>query len=108
MTDFRTRYGPTALITGAARGIGAGFARVLAERGFDLVLTDIDAEGIERTAAEIAANHSSSVSTVALDMTDRAAPEGLADFTSGRDVGLVIINHLFPGGSWQVLDTELG
>jgi len=108
MTDFRTRYGPTALITGAARGIGAGFARILAGRGFDLVLTDIDAEGIDRTAAVIAATHSSSVSTVALDMTERAAPQELADSTRGRDIGLVIINHLFPGGSWQVLDSELG
>jgi short-subunit dehydrogenase len=49
MTGFGKLYGPAAVITGAAGGIGAGFARVLGSRGFDLVLTDINADGLQRT-----------------------------------------------------------
>src|ERR1700757_763291 len=92
MTGFGKLYGPTAVITGAAGGIGAGFARVLGSRGFDLVLTDINADGLQRTADDLSAQHSHAVSTVVLDMTDPTAPQSLADFSSEHDIGLVIVN----------------
>lgn len=44
-----------AIITGAASGIGQATAIALARRGAALWLTDIDATGLERTAAEIRA-----------------------------------------------------
>ena len=39
------------LVTGAAGALGAASARVLAERGARLVLTDLDAAGLEKVAA---------------------------------------------------------
>ncbi|GAC1341428.1 MAG: SDR family oxidoreductase [Beijerinckiaceae bacterium] len=42
--------GKVALITGAARGFGAGIAEVFAREGARLVLTDIDGESVAKTA----------------------------------------------------------
>jgi len=47
--------GKVGLITGAASGIGAACARVLAREGAKLVLTDLDREGGERVAVETGA-----------------------------------------------------
>ncbi|MEV7430254.1 MULTISPECIES: SDR family oxidoreductase [unclassified Nocardioides] len=43
------------VVTGAARGIGRGIAELMVARGHRVVVTDIDAEGAARTAAEIGA-----------------------------------------------------
>lgn len=45
--------GKVAIVTGAAQGIGAEVARLLARRGAITVLADIDAAGAERAAAAI-------------------------------------------------------
>jgi len=42
-------------VTGAARGIGRGIAARMVERGYAVVVTDVDGEGARRTAEEIGA-----------------------------------------------------
>ncbi|MBF0464540.1 MAG: 3-oxoacyl-[acyl-carrier-protein] reductase [Nitrospirae bacterium] len=43
-----------ALITGSARGIGKAIAEVLAQRGANVVISDVNLEEAQKTAAEIA------------------------------------------------------
>jgi NAD(P)-dependent dehydrogenase (short-subunit alcohol dehydrogenase family) len=69
-----------AVITGAAQGIGAAIATAFARFGADVAICDRDAEGLERTAAEVAAAGRRS-DTVLLDVRDgdavRAWVEGI-------------------------------
>jgi NAD(P)-dependent dehydrogenase (short-subunit alcohol dehydrogenase family) len=47
--------GRVAVISGAASGLGRASSLALAEHGADLVLADLNGEGLARTAAEVAA-----------------------------------------------------
>jgi NAD(P)-dependent dehydrogenase (short-subunit alcohol dehydrogenase family) len=47
--------GKAALVTGAASGIGAAVARLLAARGASMMVADLDADGAASVAAEIVA-----------------------------------------------------
>ncbi len=72
--------GATAVVTGAASGIGAAVAHALAERGTDVVLLDRDAEGLASVAAELRAFHRGrTVETHVVDVSDDAALEAVAD-----------------------------
>jgi short-subunit dehydrogenase len=59
----------TALITGASSGLGAEFARQLAQRGADLVLVARDREALESAAAQLRENHAVGVEVLAADLT---------------------------------------
>jgi hypothetical protein len=63
---------PTALVTGAGRGLGAAFAARLARDGHDLVLVDRDPSGVERVAAS-ARQLGRTVEVMVADLTDRQA-----------------------------------
>lgn len=69
-----TEQRQTALVTGAAGGIGLAIARRLAEDGFHVLMTDLDAERLEQAAAGIDVG---SVETIAADLGDAKAREAL-------------------------------
>jgi NAD(P)-dependent dehydrogenase (short-subunit alcohol dehydrogenase family) len=62
--------GKTALVTGAARGIGFATARALVGRGASVLIADLDAEKAIAAAAQI---HDTRASGIAADVTDRGA-----------------------------------
>jgi 3-oxoacyl-[acyl-carrier protein] reductase len=71
--------GQTAIVTGAATGIGEAIARRLAQAGAIVALVDIDAAGAQRTAADMGHGAFAVEADVSdADATDRAAGEVLA------------------------------
>ncbi|WP_298584786.1 SDR family oxidoreductase [uncultured Kocuria sp.] len=71
--------GATAVLTGAASGIGEQLAHGLAARGTHLVLLDRDAAGLETVAGAIRAGHPDlPVRTVVADLAELSALPGVA------------------------------
>lgn len=72
--------GATAVITGAASGIGEALAHGLARRGSDLVLLDRDAGRLDTVVAAIRAAHPDRrVHTYVVDLADSAATARVAE-----------------------------
>jgi len=69
----------TAVLTGAASGIGEQLAYALADRGSALVLVDRDREGLERVARAAQGKTGRPMTTYVVDLADDAATHALAD-----------------------------
>jgi len=87
---FRERYGPWALVAGAAVGLGAEYARQLADRGVNLVLLDRDDAALAATAARLR-----SAVEVVPHAVDLARPDliaAIAPAVAGKEIGLLVYN----------------
>ena len=72
--------GATAVVTGAAGGIGRATACELSMRGANLVLLDRDEVGLASIAGELRASRADrAVTTYAVDLSDRAAALSAAE-----------------------------
>jgi len=88
---------PLALITGASSGIGRAFAKIFAQRGFNLILCARREDKLNELAAELAPLCEAHV--VALDLTKGKGPQKL--FAAASEIGPVdtLINNA--GAAYQ-------
>jgi 3-oxoacyl-[acyl-carrier protein] reductase len=70
--------GRVAVVTGAAQGIGAGYATALAERGATVVVADLNLDGAENVAAAIT-DKGLDAAALRVDVSDRASTLELAE-----------------------------
>ena len=90
--------GRTALVTGASSGLGTAFARALAARGSNLIVTARRKENLDALAKELADKHGVTVDVVVLDLSEPGSPEKLWDATEGAGKNVdVLVNNA--GGS---------
>jgi short-subunit dehydrogenase len=100
--------GRTAVVTGAASGIGRAIAVSLARRGCHLALADIDEDGMAGTAQLIRGN-GVRVSQHRLDVADRIAVAEFPDIVATEHGGVdVLVNNagVAVGGTFEQVSDE--
>ena len=93
--DFNAK---TAIVTGAASGIGAAIARDLAKFGATVILADTDDDGMASVASEIEVSGGTCLTHVT-DTSDAAQVQALVAFAAKQTGGLhLLVNNAGIGG----------
>ena len=89
---WKEKYGEWALVTGASSGLGADFARQLAEKGMNIILVARRVHNMEEIAREIEENHAIKTLVIGQDLTEPDAVEIIKEKVGGREVGVLVNN----------------
>jgi len=92
LTDFRTRYGPWALVAGASAGLGAEFATQLAAKGLNLVLIARRKELLDKLGVQLVNDYAVEVRALQLDLGREDIDSVVTEATSDIDLGLLVYN----------------
>jgi len=92
---FSSKYGPWALVTGAARGLGAEYSRQIAARGINVVMVDLLADELERTADEVRKASGREVATITADLSQPGFTESILKGIGNREIGLLVSNAAY-------------
>lgn len=100
-----TLEGKRALVTGAGGGMGRSHAVLLAERGADVVVHDIKADGVDETADMVRA-HGREATPLVADIRDVSA---FTDAVQGAGPVDILVNNAGVGGHRRTIeDIDLG
>ncbi|MBN2070068.1 MAG: SDR family oxidoreductase [Candidatus Krumholzibacteriota bacterium] len=84
----------TAVITGASRGLGREFTRLLAEDGYDLVITARDEQALETLSDELMSSFPVRVEFVSADLSTDDGASKVSRYISGKNIGVdILINN---------------
>jgi short-subunit dehydrogenase len=98
----------TALVTGGSGGIGFEIAKVLAKKGFDLVLVARKRDALEAAAGQLEGKYGAKVHVFAADLRRAEAPQMIFDFLHNENIPIeVLINNAGFGLLGEFADTKL-
>ena len=96
----------TALITGASTGLGAVYARKLAQRGYDLTLVARDQARMEALAATLRAETGRTIDILPADLTDPAALAQVAQRLAEDAAITLLVNNAGMALDGGLLDSK--
>ena len=97
----------TALVTGASAGVGREFARLLASKGYDLVITARRRDRLSELSEDLQNRYGAGVLEISGDLADPKTPERLCHelHEAGQAIDLLVNNAGFGGvGRFESLD----
>jgi NAD(P)-dependent dehydrogenase (short-subunit alcohol dehydrogenase family) len=98
--------GKKAFITGGAQGLGAAFARLLADEGARVCVTDVNAEGAAEVAGEINRKHPGAAYFATHDVTRREHWNDALGHAAESMGGISVLINNAGVGSWGNIESE--
>ena len=106
MPKYEELQGKAGIVTGAGRGIGKAIAQRLANEGVAVVITDIDGDTAEATAAEINGANNKAIG-LKVDVTKKEDVEMMIDETINAFGQLdILVNNAGIGAVAPLIDTD--
>ena len=94
MIDFKTKYGPWAIVAGASEGLGAAFAEVLAKHHLNLVLIARRTDKLEALANALRDKYPIEIISHSVDLADfEQTKQFVSELTV--DIGLLVYNAAY-------------
>lgn len=112
MSNFRDVKGMSAIVTGAARGIGKGIAETLLSEGVDVLLAD-KLELVEETCAELQKKYSDNKAlSFVLDVSDESKVKAMVEKAVAEFGKLDIMAnnagmHMHTGNVWETEESQI-
>nr|WP_245668249.1 SDR family oxidoreductase [Nocardia xishanensis] len=100
----KTVRGAKVLVTGAASGIGKATAIAAAAQGGELVLTDINADGLAATVEQIRAAGGTVLDSRAFDITDYDAVAAFAADVHDRHDSMDVVMNIAGTSAWGTVE----
>lgn len=89
------RTNKTALITGAASGLGFEFSKLLAKDEYDLILIDIDQKKLVKTKSHIQKEHNIEIEILKKDLCKKDVAQEIFDLVKGKTIDVLVNNAGF-------------
>lgn len=103
----------TALVTGAASGLGYEFSTLLASDGYDLILIDLDKPRLTETKQKIEENRPVKIRTLTFDLSKPRIADQLYEEIQNKNVDVLINNAgfglygLFNETAWEIEESMI-
>lgn len=91
-TGWKQRYGDWALVTGASSGLGADFARQLAQKKMNIILTARRTDKMNAVAKEIEKEYNVKTQVIGQDLIKSDAINNIRDEVGDKEIGVLINN----------------